>query len=58
MLENRVKGMMLAGTQGKEKVVKAGSGRVDAFDVEMGNSSSELIDYFLKRSHRTAGIRK
>jgi biopolymer transport protein ExbB len=24
--------------------------RVEAFDVEMGNSSSELIDYFLKRS--------
>ena len=28
--------------------------RVEAFDVEMGNSSSELIDYFLKRSQRTA----
>ena len=32
----------------------AGSGnyftnRVEAFDVEMDNSSSELIDYFLKR---------
>src|SRR5947209_8125416 len=26
--------------------------RVEAFDVEMGNSSSELIDYFLKKSHR------
>jgi biopolymer transport protein ExbB len=26
--------------------------RLDAFDVEMGNSSSELIDYFLKRSQR------
>src|ERR1700756_4778997 len=26
------------------------TGRVDAFDVEMGNSSSELADYFLKRS--------
>jgi biopolymer transport protein ExbB/TolQ len=26
------------------------SGRIEAFDVEMGNSSSELIDYFLKRS--------
>ena len=25
---------------------------VEAFDVEMGNSSSELIDYFLKRSQR------
>jgi len=28
--------------------------RVEAFDVEMGNSSSELIDYFLKRSQRGA----
>jgi biopolymer transport protein ExbB/biopolymer transport protein TolQ len=28
--------------------------RVEAFDVEMGNSSSELIDYFLKRSQRAA----
>jgi biopolymer transport protein ExbB/biopolymer transport protein TolQ len=27
--------------------------RVEAFDVEMGNSSSELVDYFLKRSQRT-----
>ena len=26
--------------------------RLEAFDVEMGNSSSELIDYFLKKSHR------
>jgi hypothetical protein len=26
--------------------------------VEMGNSSSELIDYFLKRSQRTATARK
>ena len=26
--------------------------RVEAFDVEMGNSSSELIDYFLKRAQR------
>ncbi len=26
------------------------TGRIEAFDVEMGNSSSELIDYFLKRS--------
>jgi hypothetical protein len=24
----------------------------------MGNSASELIDYFLKRSQRGAGIRK
>ncbi|MGD1090836.1 MAG: MotA/TolQ/ExbB proton channel family protein [Bryobacteraceae bacterium] len=28
--------------------------RVAAFDVEMGNSSSELIDYFLKRSQRAS----
>ena len=28
------------------------SGRIEAFDVEMGNSSSELIDYFLKRSQK------
>jgi biopolymer transport protein ExbB/biopolymer transport protein TolQ len=34
------------------------TGRVDAFDVEMGNSSSELIDYFLKRSQLRAGARK
>jgi biopolymer transport protein ExbB/biopolymer transport protein TolQ len=25
------------------------TGKVEAFDVEMDNSSSELIDYFLKR---------
>src|ERR1700704_1652809 len=34
------------------------TGRVDAFDVEMGNSSSELLDYFLKRSQMRAGVRK
>jgi biopolymer transport protein ExbB/biopolymer transport protein TolQ len=34
------------------------TGRIEAFDVEMGNSSSELIDYFLKRSQRGAGARK
>src|SRR6202051_3128521 len=34
------------------------TGRVDALDVEMGNSSSELIDYFLKRSQMRAGARK
>src|SRR3954453_5910890 len=28
------------------------TGKLEAFDVEMGNSSSELIDYFLKRSQR------
>src|SRR5437879_5834496 len=33
------------------------SARLEAFDVEMGNSSSELIDYFIKRSQR-AGARK
>jgi biopolymer transport protein ExbB/biopolymer transport protein TolQ len=32
--------------------------RIEAFDVEMGNSSSELIDYFLKRTQRGAGVRK
>ncbi len=30
------------------------TGRIDSFDVEMGNSSSELIDYFLKRSQTRA----
>ncbi|MGO9894813.1 MAG: MotA/TolQ/ExbB proton channel family protein, partial [Bryobacteraceae bacterium] len=30
------------------------TGKIEAFDVEMGNSSSELIDYFLKRSQRGA----
>src|SRR5438132_13650381 len=34
------------------------TGKIEAFDVEMGNSSSELIDYFLKRSQRGAGVRK
>jgi biopolymer transport protein ExbB len=29
------------------------TGRIEAFDVEMGNSSSELIDYFLKRTQKT-----
>ncbi len=28
--------------------------KIEAFDVEMGNSSSELIDYFIKRSQRVA----
>src|SRR5580765_59107 len=32
------------------------TGKIESFDVEMGNSSSELIDYFLKRSQR--GVRK
>jgi biopolymer transport protein ExbB/biopolymer transport protein TolQ len=33
--------------------------KIEAFDVEMSNSSSELIDYFLKRSsQRGAGARK
>ncbi|MEQ1947496.1 MAG: MotA/TolQ/ExbB proton channel family protein [Bryobacteraceae bacterium] len=26
------------------------SGRIEAFDTEMGNSSSELVDYFIKRT--------
>ncbi|MCX6624497.1 MAG: MotA/TolQ/ExbB proton channel family protein [Acidobacteria bacterium] len=30
------------------------TGKIESFDVEMGNSSSELIDYFLKRSQRAA----
>ncbi|HUJ20651.1 MAG TPA: MotA/TolQ/ExbB proton channel family protein [Bryobacteraceae bacterium] len=34
------------------------TGKIEAFDVEMGNSSSELIDYFLKRSQRSATARK
>ncbi len=33
------------------------TGKVEAFDIEMDNSSSELIDYFLKRSGRAA-VRK
>ncbi len=32
--------------------------RIEAFDVEMGNSSSELIDYFLKRSQRTIAAKQ
>ncbi len=28
------------------------TGRVEAFDVEMDNSSSELIDYFIKQSNK------
>ena len=31
--------------------------RIDAFDVEMGNSSSELIDYFLKRTQQRAAMK-
>jgi biopolymer transport protein ExbB/biopolymer transport protein TolQ len=34
------------------------TGKIEAFDVEMGNSSSELIDYFLKRSQRAAANAK
>jgi len=34
------------------------TGRVDAFDVEMGNSSSELVDYFVKRAEAKSGARK
>lgn len=32
--------------------------KIGSFDVEMANSSSELIDYFIKRSQRGAGARK
>ena len=28
------------------------TGKVEVFDVEMDNSSSELVDYFIKQSHR------
>ncbi|MBM3783774.1 MAG: flagellar motor protein MotA [Acidobacteria bacterium] len=31
------------------------NGRMEAFGVEMGNSSSELVDYFIKRSGAKAG---
>jgi biopolymer transport protein ExbB len=31
--------------------------RIEAFDVEMGNSSSELLDYFLKRSQRASAAK-
>jgi len=34
------------------------SNRLEQFDVEMGNSSSELIDYFLKRTQSKAGAAK
>jgi biopolymer transport protein ExbB len=34
------------------------TGRIDAFDVEMGNSSSELVDYFLKRSQARAASKR
>jgi len=30
--------------------------KVESFDVEMDNSSSELIDYFIKRAQR--GVKK
>jgi biopolymer transport protein ExbB/biopolymer transport protein TolQ len=33
------------------------TGKVEAFDVEMDNSSSELIDYFLKRSQKAGAAR-
>jgi biopolymer transport protein ExbB/biopolymer transport protein TolQ len=34
------------------------TGRIEAFDVEMGNSSSELIDYFIKRTQqKSAGVK-
>jgi biopolymer transport protein ExbB/biopolymer transport protein TolQ len=28
--------------------------RMESFEVEMGNSSSELVDYFIKRAHKVA----
>jgi biopolymer transport protein ExbB/biopolymer transport protein TolQ len=31
--------------------------KIESFDVEMGNSSSELIDYFLKRSQTRKAAR-
>ncbi|MFN0169382.1 MAG: MotA/TolQ/ExbB proton channel family protein [Bryobacteraceae bacterium] len=34
------------------------TGRVESFTVEMDNSSSELIDYFIKRSQQKQGARK
>jgi biopolymer transport protein ExbB/biopolymer transport protein TolQ len=34
------------------------TGKVEAFDVEMDNSSSELVDYFLKRSTTGVGVRR
>jgi biopolymer transport protein ExbB/biopolymer transport protein TolQ len=35
------------------------TGRIESFDVEMGNSSSELIDYFIKRSQqKSASVSK
>src|ERR1700722_552 len=30
------------------------SGRIEAFDVEMGSSSSELLDYFIKRTQKAS----
>ena len=32
--------------------------KVESFDVEMENSSSELVDYFLKRSQKGAGAKR
>jgi biopolymer transport protein ExbB/biopolymer transport protein TolQ len=29
--------------------------KLEALDVEMGNSSSELVDYFVKRAQAKAG---
>ena len=34
------------------------TGRVEAFDVEMDNSSSELIDYFIKQERRAPVSRR
>ena len=35
-------------------IVHGDVGRIEAFDVEMGNSSSELVDYFLKRTQKAS----
>jgi biopolymer transport protein ExbB len=33
------------------------AGRIEAFDVEMGNSSSELVDYFIKRMQKVSAAK-
>jgi biopolymer transport protein ExbB len=33
------------------------AGRIEAFDVEMGNSSSELVDYFIKRMQKVGAAK-
>ena len=41
-----------AGTKPKVQSAALFTGKVESFDVEMDNSSSELVDYFIKQSHR------